>query len=109
MSAQPWAKRPGHETVGGKNQPEDGPEVRHAETVAGQRARDRKQRRRRRRKRAANAGAGTGNQDEGSGAFCRHLDFSINTESVLPQEGVYNDDGIWANISLFGAKKRRLY
>jgi hypothetical protein len=54
-------------------------------------------------------GAGTGNQDEGSGAFCRHSDSSINTESVLPQEGVYHDAGIWANISLFGAKKPRLH
>ena len=43
VAAQPWAKRPGHETVSGKDQPEDGSEVRHAETVAGQRTRDRKQ------------------------------------------------------------------
>jgi len=46
-------------------------------------------------------GAGTGNQDEGSGAFYRHADSSINTDSVLPHQGVYHDAGIWANISLF--------
>jgi hypothetical protein len=54
-------------------------------------------------------GASAGNQDEGSGAFYRHADSSINTEYVLPHQGVYHDAGIWANISLFGAKKRRLY
>ncbi len=43
MAAQPWTERPGHKAVSGEHQTEYGPEVRHAEAVAGQRAGDRKQ------------------------------------------------------------------
>ena len=35
IAAQPGTKRSGQESVGGKNQPEDGSEMGHAEAVAG--------------------------------------------------------------------------
>ena len=42
IAAKPWTKRPRHKAIGCKNQPENGPEIRHAKTISCQGTRNRK-------------------------------------------------------------------